>query len=48
LARFREGKVANPSDYFKGKTIRVRGTVILKDNRPAIEVADPAQIEVVG
>jgi hypothetical protein len=47
-ARFKEHNIADPADHFQGKTIRVRGTVILKDDRPYIEVDDPAQIEVVG
>lgn len=47
-SRFREAKVDDPADHFQGKTIRVHGTVVLKDDRPSIEVDDPGQIEVVG
>lgn len=47
-AKFKDAEIDDPADCFQGKTIRVQGTVILKDNRPYIEVDDPAQIEVVG
>ncbi len=46
-ARFQDSQIADPAEHFQGKTIRIRGTVVLKDNRPYIEVDDPAQIEVV-
>ncbi len=36
----------SPALRFKGRTIRVTGVVTLKDNRPRIDVDDPAQIEV--
>jgi DNA/RNA endonuclease YhcR with UshA esterase domain len=47
-ARFKEAGIDDPADHFQGKTIRVRGVVVLKDGRPYIEVDDPGQIEVVG
>src|SRR3974377_1187207 len=43
----REGKIDDPADPFKGKTIRVTGLGKVKDNQPQIEVNDPGQIEVV-
>ena len=46
-AKFKEAQIDNPADYFKGKTIRVQGVVILKENWPYIEVDDPRQIEIV-
>jgi hypothetical protein len=46
--RFKDLQIDDPAAHFKGKTVRVHGTVILKDNRPYIEVDDPDQIEVVG
>ena len=46
-AKFKETKIDNPAAHFKGKTIRVRGTVMLKENRPCIEVDNPVQIEIV-
>jgi DNA/RNA endonuclease YhcR with UshA esterase domain len=46
-ARFAEAQIDDPAGHFKGKTIRVTGTVVIKENRPNIEVDDPAQIEVV-
>ncbi len=45
--KFNEARIEDPAAHFKGKTIRVTGTVILKKNRPEIEVDDPMQIEVV-
>jgi DNA/RNA endonuclease YhcR with UshA esterase domain len=45
--KFKEAMIDDPAGHFKGKTIRVTGTVILKHNRPEIEVDDPRQIEVV-
>ncbi len=46
-AKFREAMIDDPAGHFKGKIIRVTGIVMLKENRPAIEVDDPRQIEVV-
>lgn len=46
-ARFSEAKIDDPAGHFKGKTIRVTGVVIVKDNQPQIEVDDTGQIEVV-
>ena len=45
--RFKEAGIADPAAHFKGKTIRVQGTVILKDDRPRIEVDEPKQIRIV-
>jgi DNA/RNA endonuclease YhcR with UshA esterase domain len=46
-AKFKEAKIDDPAGHFQGKTIRVTGTVILRENRPHIEVNDPQQIEMV-
>jgi hypothetical protein len=46
-ARFKDTGIDDPAEHFQGKTIRVRGTVILKEGRPYIEIDDPGQIEVV-
>jgi DNA/RNA endonuclease YhcR with UshA esterase domain len=46
-ARFTEAKIDDPATHFKGKVIRVTGTVSLRENRPQIEVDDPDQITVV-
>jgi hypothetical protein len=46
-AKFKEAGIDEPAGHFKGRTIRVTGTVTLKDKRPRIEVSDPKQIEVV-
>lgn len=47
-ARFSELGIADPAEHFDGKTIRVRGMVIRKENRPYIEVEEPSQIELVS
>ena len=46
-AKFSEAGIDDPTTHFNGKTIRVRGVVIRKENRPYIEVNDPSQIEMV-
>jgi uncharacterized protein (TIGR03067 family) len=46
-AKLKQAGVADPAAHFKGKTIRVQGTVARKEGRPRIEVDDPAQIRVV-
>ena len=45
--RFKVAGIDDPADHFQGKTIRVRGVVVLKEGWPYIEVDDPSQIEVV-
>lgn len=46
--KYKDAGIADPAEHFKGKTIRVTGTVILKDDRPRIEVDDLKQIALVG
>jgi hypothetical protein len=46
-AKFKKAGVEEPSVHFKGKLVRVKGKVILKDQRPRIEVDDPKQIQIV-
>jgi DNA/RNA endonuclease YhcR with UshA esterase domain len=46
-AKFKQAGVDDPAEHFKDKTIRVTGTVIIKMDRPRIEVDDPKQIEIV-
>ncbi len=46
-ATFSEVGIEDPSAQYGGKTIRVRGVVVRKENRPYIEVNDPGQIELV-
>jgi hypothetical protein len=46
-AKFKEAGVDDPAVYFKDKTIRVTGTVIIKENRPRIEVDEPKQVQTV-
>ena len=46
-ARFSEAGINDPTAHFKGKTIRVRGVVIRKEDQLYIEVNDPSQVETV-
>jgi hypothetical protein len=46
-AKFKEAGVDDPAVHFKDKTIRVTGTVIIKEKRPRIEVDDSKQIQIV-
>jgi hypothetical protein len=46
-AKFSEAGIDDPTAHFNGKTIRVHGVVIRKEDRPYIEVHDLGQIEVV-
>jgi acetyl esterase/lipase len=45
--RFKAAAIENPADYYKGKTIRVTGTLIREENQVRIRVTDPDQIKVV-
>jgi hypothetical protein len=46
-AKFRAKGVADPAAHFLGKTVRVRGEVLVFETRPYLPVTDPGQIEVV-
>ena len=46
-AKFKEAGVSDPAEHFRDKIIRVKGTVIIKEQRPRIEVDDPKQIQIV-
>jgi micrococcal nuclease len=45
--KFKEAKVDDPTAQYKGKTVRVTGTVVLYKEKPEIVVDDPKQIEAV-
>jgi DNA/RNA endonuclease YhcR with UshA esterase domain len=45
--KFGEAKIDDPAAHFKGKTVRVTGTVKLYREKPEIVVEDPEQIKVV-
>ena len=47
LEKFKDAEIEDPAVYYKGKTIRVTGTVILADEKPQIKIANPEQIKVV-
>ena len=44
-AKFSAAGIDDPTSHYRGKTIRVRGVVIRREERPYIEVDDPCQIE---
>jgi DNA/RNA endonuclease YhcR with UshA esterase domain len=46
-AKFKEAGIDEPAGHFKGKTIRVRGTVTRVDDRPRMVVSDPKQIRII-
>jgi hypothetical protein len=46
-ARFKKAGIDEPAGHFKGKTIRVTGTVTLERDRPRIVVSDPGQIRII-
>ena len=47
-AKFSAAGIDDSTAHYKGKTIRVSGVVIRRDDRPYIEVNDPGQIELVS
>jgi hypothetical protein len=46
-ARLRSAGVTDPAAHYLGKTIRVSGTVTLKEKEPRIEINDAGQIRIV-
>jgi DNA/RNA endonuclease YhcR with UshA esterase domain len=47
LAKFKEAKIDDPAAHFKGKTVQVKGKVMLYRDRPEIKVSGPEAITVV-
>jgi hypothetical protein len=45
--KFKEAGIDDPAEHFRGKTIRVTGKVIRKEERPRIEVSDPKSIRLI-
>ena len=45
--KFKDAKIDDPAAEYKGKVIRVTGTVKLYNEKPEIVIDDPKQIEVV-
>src|SRR5215471_17839770 len=41
LEKFKKAKVEDPKTFYKGKTVRVTGTVTLYREKPQIKVEDP-------
>jgi hypothetical protein len=46
-AKFAADGIRDVAAHFKGKTIRVTGTVTIQEKRPRIEITEPAQIRIV-
>src|SRR5262245_9473066 len=46
--KFRARGISDPAAHFLGKTVRVRGCVMVFEERPYLPVLDPDQIRVVG
>jgi DNA/RNA endonuclease YhcR with UshA esterase domain len=47
VEKFMKAKVTDPAAQWKGKTIRVTGTVTLYEKKPQIKIEDPDQIKIV-
>src|SRR5262245_30701757 len=47
LAKFKAAKIEDPKTHFKGKTVRVTGTVTLYRDKPQIKVESPDQVTIV-
>jgi hypothetical protein len=47
-AALKAAGIADPATYYKGQTIRVSGTVTLKENEPRIEINTADQIRLVA
>jgi DNA/RNA endonuclease YhcR with UshA esterase domain len=47
VEKFKKANIDDPSSHFKGKTVRVTGTVSLYREKPQIKVEDPEQIKIV-
>jgi uncharacterized protein (TIGR03067 family) len=48
LAKFKEAKIDDPAEHFKGKTVQVTGKVVLYNDHPEIILAGPDAITIVG
>ena len=47
IKKFHDAGIFNPADHFKGKTIRVTGTIVRESDQTRIRVEAPGQIQVV-
>ena len=47
LEKFKEAKIDDPSAHYKGKTVQVKGKIILYRDRPEIKLSGPEAITVV-
>jgi DNA/RNA endonuclease YhcR with UshA esterase domain len=47
LAKFKDAKIDDPAAHYKGKTVQVKGKVVLYRERPEIKVGGPDDIRVI-
>jgi DNA/RNA endonuclease YhcR with UshA esterase domain len=47
LAKFKEAKIEDPAAHYKGKTVQVKGKIVLYRERPEIKVGGPDDIKVI-
>jgi DNA/RNA endonuclease YhcR with UshA esterase domain len=47
MAKFKAAKIDDPREHFKGKVVRVTGTVTTNREKPQIKVESPDQIVIV-
>jgi DNA/RNA endonuclease YhcR with UshA esterase domain len=47
VTKFKQALNADPTTYYKGKTVLITGTVTLYKDKPQITVDEPAQIKVI-
>jgi DNA/RNA endonuclease YhcR with UshA esterase domain len=47
VEKFKQAKIENPADHYKGKTIQVTGEVVLYQKKAQIKVDGPDQIKIV-
>jgi|SRR5262249_45404325 DNA/RNA endonuclease YhcR with UshA esterase domain len=47
LEKFAKAKIEDFDAHYKGKTVRVTGTVTLYQDKPQIKVEDPEQIKII-
>jgi len=48
LASYKKAGIEDPGQFFKGKTIKVSGQIVLSQERPVIRAENPDQIKVVS
>jgi DNA/RNA endonuclease YhcR with UshA esterase domain len=47
LAKFKDAMIDDPAAHFKGKTLQVKGKVVLYRDKPEIKISGPDDIKVI-